>query len=131
MNTAEIMERIWRQMEPSVYISRREFMDGLEGWQITPREINGELIGATLVRGPEFHFVTFGARKMFSPALIVDCLQPIIERHGFVRTRTPKEDVRQCRFNLRIGFCAERDDEFYTYFRMEKLNLHKAPPCLS
>jgi hypothetical protein len=131
MGSAEIIELIWRQAEPSVFLSRREFIAGLEGWDVSAREIDGETVGATLVRGPEFHFVSFGAGRAFPPSLIADCLQPIIERHGFVRTRTPKEDARQRRFNVRIGFVVERDDEFYTYFRMERLNIHRAKSCLS
>lgn len=131
MNIAEIMERIWRQTEPSVFISRREFMAGLEGWDITPREIDGELVGATLVRGPEFHFISFGTRKAFPPALVADCLGPILEQHGFVRTKTPLEDTRQRRFNERIGFRVESADEYFTTFRLEKLTLHRTSPCPS
>lgn len=131
MNTTEIVEQIWRQTEPTVFISRREFLAGLEGWEIVPREIDGEIIGATLTRGPEFHFVTFGFRKSFPAVLIEECLQPIIDQHGFVQTKTPKEDMRQRRFNLLIGFHAEGEDEFYTYFRMERLSLHRGKSCLS
>lgn len=131
MNTDEIMENLWRQAEPKVFISRQEFLAGLEGWEIEPRRIDGDIIGVTIVRGAEFHFVTFGPRKAFPFSLVVDCLQPIIDQHGFVRTRTPTEDLRQCRFNLLIGFCVESEDEFYTYFRMDRLTLHKRPKCLS
>jgi hypothetical protein len=130
MTAPDLMEKIWRQVEPSVFISRREFMAGLEGWDIAAREIDGEIVGATLVRGPEFHFVSFGARKTFASSLIADCLQPIIAEHGFVRTRTPKDDLRQRRFNERIGFRVESEDEYFTIFRAERINLHRAQPCL-
>lgn len=131
MDRAEITEKIWLQTEPTVFISRREFFASLDDWEITPREIDGEVIGATLRRGPEFHFITFGYRKILPATLITACLQPIIDEYGFVRTRTPKEDVRQRRFNLLVGFHVERDDEFYTYFRLEQLNFHRGKSCQS
>lgn len=129
MDRAELIEKIWSQTEPTVFISRREFFASLDDWDITPREIDGEIAGATLNRGPEFHFITFGRRKVFPASLIADCLGPIIERHGFVRTRTPKDDVRQSRFNLLIGFDVESSDEYFTTFRMERLNLHGGKQC--
>lgn len=129
MSAADVMEKIWLQAEPDVFISRREFMASLDGWDIVTREIDGEIAGATLTRGPEFHFVSFGMKKPVPPVLMISCLQPIIDRHGFVRTRTPKEDIRQRRFNIRIGFQVESEDEFFTTFRLEKLKLNKAHPC--
>ena len=131
MDTPELMERIWQQAEPSVFISRREFFAGLDGWEIEPKEVDGDIIGATLVCGAEFHFMTFGVRKRFSRALITDCLRPIINRHGFVRTKTPREDMRQRRFNQIIGFRIEREDEYFTHFRMENLRLHGGASCQS
>lgn len=124
MDAGEIRERIWRQAEPQVFISRREFLADLEGWDIVAREIDGDVAGATLIRGAEFHFVSFGTGKPVSPRLALECLQPILDRHGFVHTRTPKEDARQRRFNQRIGFRLESEDEFYAYFRLDRLNLH-------
>lgn len=131
MDHAEILEKVWLNLEPIVFISRREFLESLDGWEVKPREIDGQIIGATLIRGPEFHFVTFGPQKTFTRSLMVNCLQPIIDKHGYVRTRTPKEDMRQRRFNLLVGFVVESADEFFTYFRMERLNLHGGKTCLS
>jgi hypothetical protein len=131
LNTPELVERIWRQVAPSTFLSRREFIDSLDGWDVTPRQVDGEIVGATMARGADFHFISFGSGRGFSPALISACLQPIIDQHGFVRTRTPKEDLRQQRFNIRIGFKRESEDEFYTYFRMERLRLHGEKTCLS
>jgi hypothetical protein len=129
MTRAELLDKIWSAVEPGVYISRREFMTSLEGWDVVPREIDGEIIGATLTSGAEFHFVTFGPRKAFTRALVIDCVQPIIDRYGFVRTRTPLDDARQRRFNLLVGFKVESTDEYFTHFRMERLNLRGAKSC--
>ncbi len=131
MNKAEIAEKIWSQVEGGLFVSRKEFLSSLDDWQITLQEIAGEIAGATLNRGPEFHFVSFGMRKMVPPGLMKACLQPIIDKHGFVLTKTPKEDVRQHRFNLLIGFSVESTDDYFTYFRMERLKLHRRAPCLS
>ncbi len=131
MDRAEILERIWRQEEPTVFLSRRDFMASLDGWDIIPQMIDGELAGATITKGPEFHFISFGARKAVTRELAQACLQPILDKFGFVRTRTPREDTRQGRFNRLIGFDVEFSDEHYTYFRMARLRLHGRTACQS
>lgn len=131
MDRSQIIDAIWKETEPKVFISKREFMATLDGWDVAARELDGEIIGATLTNGPEFHFVTFGSKKPLTRALIADCLRPILDKHGFVRTKTPKDDVRQHRFNSIIGFVVESTDEFFTHFRMDKLNLRGAKTCLS
>lgn len=131
MTTEEIIERMWRDVEPNVFISRAEFVASLDGWTITPRAIDGVIAGATLTNGAAFHFVSFGKRKRIPAALMAECLRPILAEHGHVLTRTPKDDARQSRFNRLIGFVAESSDEFWTYFKLEKLRLHGAHPCQS
>lgn len=132
MNRDETIDRIWREVEYTVFISRLEFVAGLVGWEILPKKLDGEIVGATLTNGPEFHFVVFGAKKPFTRALMIDCVQPILDKYGFVRTKTPKEDTRQRRFNVAVGFVIESTDEFFTYFRMERLKLHGGiTPCQS
>lgn len=106
-------------------------MSELNEFVVTPIDIDGVTAGATVVRGPEFHFISFGERKVISPKLIAQCLQPIIDQHGYVKTRTPKDDTRQRRFNLLIGFDIETEDEFYTHFKLERLNLRGVKTCLS
>ena len=131
MNAVEVSDAIWKQVEPSVYISKREFFAALDGWTITPREIDGEVVGATMECGPEFHFITFKFKKSFPASLMIECVQPIIDKHGFVLTKTPKDDVRQRRFNVLVGFHAYSEDQYYIYYRLEKLQLHKAKTCQS
>lgn len=131
MDRSEISEKIWEHVGPSVFQSRQDFMNDLAAWEIKPRMVDGQLIGATLQNGPEFHFITLGKRKVLTAALITECLQPIIDEHGYVTTKTPKEDERQRRFNQLIGFDGVGEDEFYTYFRMERLNLHRGNQCQS
>lgn len=129
MDRIKIIDAIWKETEHRVFISRREFVDGLEGWELSTKELNGEIVGAILTKGPEFHFVLFGPKKPIPRSLVADCVQPQINKFGFVLTKTPKEDTRQHRFNLIVGFKIDGVDEFYTYFRMERLNFRGANKC--
>jgi hypothetical protein len=113
-----VLDALWEQAEPQVFITREQFEHGLEGWTIEPVERDGELVGAFVTRGPELHFATF--KRIAVPLrLIRDHLEPIIARHGFVRTRTPKDAPRQQRFNELLGFVAEGEDEFFLFYRMD------------
>jgi hypothetical protein len=116
-----VLDQIWAEVEPRVYITREQFFDG---WRVESQEIDGELAYAALSKGPDYHFMTFGKKHHIPLRLIVSQVQPIIDEYGFVRTMTPREDKRQRRFNRLIGFVVEREDEFFTYFRADRLRLH-------
>lgn len=114
----DVLDRLWEQIEPTVFISKNEWLDGLVGWDIESVEIAGELAFAVLTNGPEFHFASFGTGVQISRAMIRARLDPIIARHGFVTTRTPKEGAdRQHRFNLAFGFQVIDEDEFFVVYK--------------
>ena len=117
MNVSDLM---WKQIEPSVYIGRDEFMRALAEWDIEEVWIDGKLAFATLTRGPEFHLASFGTGARITLPMIVSWFGPIMERHGYVETRVPRDGAdRQHRFNRRFGFVPIREDEFFTFYRLE------------
>jgi hypothetical protein len=116
-----VIELMWRQAEPQVFITRDEFIKSLDGWEIEPIHVGDILGGAVLTRGPELHFATFGTKTSATMTIIRPRLEAIIAAHGFVRTRTPKDATRQHRFNRLIGFEVEGEDEFYIHYRLEKI----------
>jgi hypothetical protein len=116
----DVVEALWSQIEPAVFISREQFTRELEEWEIEPVEINGALAFAVLTKGPELHFASFGTGAPISLVMIKARIDPLLERYGFVTVRTPKNDVRQHRFNKRFGFKQIGSDEFFTYFRMDR-----------
>lgn len=130
MDRLKIIDEMWKETKDKVFISRHDFDVGLEGWELSTKELDGQIVGAIVTKGPEFHFVLFGPKRRITRALVADCVQPQIDKFGFVLTKTPKEDIRQHRFNLIVGFKVETTDEFYTYFRMERLNFRGVKPCL-
>ena len=117
MSTSDL---IWAQIEPSVYIGRDEFMRILAKWDIEEIWIDGALSFATLTCGPEFHFASFGTGARITLPMIRSRLDPIIERHGFVETRTPREGWdRMHRFIRRYGFRDTGENEFNIHYRLE------------
>lgn len=117
----DVARRLWEQIEPTVFISHDQFVAGLAEWDIEAVRIDGELAFAVLVKGPEFHFASFNTRTPITRAMIRARLDPIIQRHGFCTTRTPKDGAdRQHRFNLAYGFQAVGEDEFMIHYRLER-----------
>ncbi len=110
---------LWAQIEPDVYITRDQFVRGLADWDIEPVLIQGGLAFAGLSRGTEFHLVKLDAKRWITLQMLWGLLNPIMERHGFVTTRTPKEDARQHRFNLSFGFYVTGEDEFCVHYRLD------------
>lgn len=126
-----VLDKIWEQVEASVFVSRAEFLRGLDGWDVREVEVNGRVAGAILTRGPEFHFATFGETTRITARMARELLQPIIDQYGYVDTRTPKDAIRQQRFNLLIGFEAWGEDEFFIHYRAHKLRLDWRDRCQS
>ena len=118
---AEIKGMIWRSLPSSLYISEEMFLAGLEEWDISPLEIDGDLVAAAITKGPEFHFVTFGKPWKLTRAQLRGYLMPLVEKYGCVQTKTPKEDTRQRRFNELIGFVPEGEDEYFVQYRATQL----------
>lgn len=116
----EILDRLWAEAEPKVYISKEAFINNLDGWEIEPVYIKGDLSFVTLTKGPAFHFQSFSTRKAISPRMIADFLAKIIAKHGYATTKTPKEDGRQHRFNLRFGFYVTCEDEYDIHYRIDQ-----------
>lgn len=116
-----LIDRLWEQAEPVVFISKAEFVKNLEGWDIRPLEIEGDLAFIVMTKGPAFHFQSLGTGHTVTRQIIRRCLQPLIAAHGYATTRTPKDDARQHRFNLILGFKAVGEDDYDIHYRIEKL----------
>ena len=91
------------------------------GWDIDLRRNNGEIVMAVFTKGPELHFATFGRKWKMTRKDFRDYLLPLIERFGYVETKTPRDDSRQQRFNELIGFVPLKDDGEFIHYRMENL----------
>jgi hypothetical protein len=114
-----LMDRIWEVVGPTIYLTREHYERCWRGWTIEGYERGGELVGATLVNGPEFHFVLFNPDKPITLTDVRHCLAPVLAAHGHVITRTPHHDTRQHRFNRVAGFRQIGGDEFNVIYRME------------
>ena len=116
-----IIDKLYDRLPPLVFVSREDFGRSLQGWAIEPVEIGGALAFVFLSKGPEFHFQSFGQHHRITMAMIRSRLDPILAAHGYAMTRTPKDDARQHRFNLRFGFEAIGEDEYDIFYRVERL----------
>lgn len=121
MERLELLEKMWEQIEQSVFISKDQFISALDGWKIEPVSINGKLALLTMANGPAFHFHSFGTGKSLTRKMICDYLRGIIAQHGYATTKTPKHDERQNRFNLLFGFTLTHEDEYDRHYRIERL----------
>lgn len=118
----EVIELLWQQTQQTLYVDRATFIKSLEGWDIDPQYNDaGELAVVWLTKGPQLHFTTFGKRWSLTRDDIRKRLGTVIEKHGHAETFTPKEDVRQLKFNTLLGFVATHEDEFYIHQRIERL----------
>lgn len=119
----DIVNALWGQIEPHVFITRDQFARELDNWTMRKIEIQGRPAFITLSKGPEFHFASLDAGHRVTMKMGRAWLTEILDEYGYVTTRTPKDDDRQHRFNRLVGFKAVGADEFFVHYRMG------APAC--
>lgn len=122
---------LWAKVEPSLYITREQYIAGLEGWTLTPHDVRGVWMGIALTKGSEFHFVTLGEKWRLTRRDIRRYLEPILVEHGVVTTQTLLDDTRQQRFNELIGFERVKEDEYYVHYALKRLSFVKDTSCQS
>lgn len=127
---AELLDLLWEAAEPNVFISKECFINNLDGWELEPVENDGELILILLKRGPELHFQPFG--KPIPRRVVHGVIQKVIDQNGYCLTKTPKEEIRQHRFNKIIGFRQVGEDEYDIHYRIDTLmrDRNENAPCL-
>lgn len=114
-----------------LFITREQFEQTLDGWEIEPILSPGGEVGAVFVsKGPEFHFQKFDASIQATRAHLKKYPGEIIATHGYALTKTPHTDTRQRRFNERLGFFKVGEDESFIHYRIDQLR-KKESPCQS
>lgn len=124
----EVIDALWAQLEPDVYITREQFEREAATWVITPyRTDDGRLAFVTTSKGPEFHFSTFNTGMSTTMRIARLWLAPLIERYGYVSTHVPIDDARMHRFCRTFGFKAEAaNSEFFTPYRLDHLKCRRS-----
>lgn len=116
---AHVRDLIWEHSRDLMFTTQSEFMRALEDWEIEGHVVDGDLIGAVLRRGPEFHYAAFVTGRL-TRALIKELFRPQLEKYGYLTTRTPVDDLKQRRWNSMWGFVKTGEDEYDVYYRLEK-----------
>lgn len=116
-----VIDRIWEQAEPLLFISKEEFVRNLDGWEIEPVEIDGTVAFATMTKGPAFHCHSFETGQAIPLHMLKAFVQKIIDQYGYATTKTPHEAEKQHRFNRIFGFKKVGEDEFDVHYRIDKI----------
>lgn len=121
----EVREQIWQEASEHLYCTREQYMAMLDDWAIKVLEVDDQPAFAILERGPEIHLITLRSGHRFPLKLFAAELERIVDQHGYVQTRTPKDsDARQHRANLRFGFKKADEDELDIIYRFTR-----STPC--
>lgn len=119
----DLKEELWRKAEPRLFVTKEQYFQDLEGWQIEAIEYGGVIGAITITKGPEMHFVTLETGKPIPRRVVGAVLQKTIGKYGYSLTKTPKDDHRQHRFNKLIGYFRVGEDFYDILYRIEKPRL--------
>lgn len=107
---------------PESHIARE-----IADWDITPYMDGGQVTGAGILKGFEFHFLSTPQFRIRRDSLRAQ-LAPLLAKHGFLTTRVRHEDQENQRFNRLFGFAPTWSDDQFQYFIMTKLPF-EGKPC--
>lgn len=119
MERHELMDVMWSAAEPNLYITKEVFVANFDGWDVREEKHDGMPIAIVVERGPELHFQALG--RPIPRRIVRSVVQKIIDRYGYAVTKTPVQELRQQRFNERIGFEVTGRDEYDVHYRIERI----------
>lgn len=92
----------------------------LAQWDVIPYTQDGELVGAAMMNGSEFHCFTKPSFELRRKAMR-EFLEPLFARHGMLTTRVHHNDTANQRFNAAFGFKKTWSDDQFHYYIMAEL----------
>lgn len=118
---ADLIELLWKKAEPMFFAAKDDFVRGLNDWEIYPIVEDGYILLIVGTQGPFMHFETMESGRPITRRIVRLVLEPLIEKFGHAVTKTPKEEIRQRRFNELIGFVMVGEDEYDIHYRIERV----------
>ena len=113
-----LIDRLWE--DSPLFLTKEEFAKSFEGWDIDPVEHSGEIVGAFVVKGPHFHFAKFDSSYQATREILRKYPGELIAKYGYAETQTPKDDLRQRRFNERLGGKIVGETEYDVIYRFDR-----------
>lgn len=117
----DLIELLWKKAEPMFFAAKDDFIRGLINWEIYPIIEGGQIVVIVATRGPQMHFETMETGRQITRRIVRLVLEPLIAKFGYAVTKTPKEEIRQRRFNELIGFVVVGEDEYDIHYRIERV----------
>ncbi|MES2942932.1 MAG: hypothetical protein V4772_08690 [Pseudomonadota bacterium] len=115
-----VCEMLWRQESSFIFLTKDQYIAGVKLFEFDiVRSNDGGISGVFLVSGPEFHFAKFN-NEPASRDILRKYPGELIEKFGYAQTTTPKTDVRQQRFNERLGFYKYSETDMDIVYRIKK-----------
>lgn len=116
-----MIDLIWDAVKDTLYITREQFEQSLEGYTLTEMTNTNGTYAVVLSKGPSFHFMTLGPKWSLSKEILRQWPGSLIAQYGYAETFTPLDDTRQQRFNRRLGFVETSRNDDYIFYRIEGL----------
>lgn len=116
----EILERYLETLD----IDLNGAKANLHGWDVKIAQRAGVDVAICVSKGPELHFVTLVDGKAMSRKNIIEALEPIYSKYGYVTTRVPICEENH-RLRLKLGFVKSWEDNDFTYWALTELPYQK------
>ncbi len=116
----EALRAAWESCRDRWPVEYEQFAEAMRGWDVEPVEVDGRIVGAVLMRGPEIHacIKPEGFGRWLSRRVLRDTLVRLVAEHGRAETAVATGNAAGEAFVRRLGFVeSERSNGVtrYTY----------------
>lgn len=103
--------------------------DLLLGWELVPLWRKGVVVGMAILNGTEIHFAVAPTHRHLAIQRhrAREFLLPLMERRGYLTTRSDQSDEAARRFLTRMGFKHTWNDGQFDHYMLSELPFGKEP----
>jgi len=116
----DALRAAWESCRDRWPVEYEQFAQAMQEWDVEPVEVDGRIVGAVLMRGPEIHacIKPEGFGRWLSRRVLRDTLVRLVAEHGRAETAVATGNAVGEAFVRRLGFVeSERSNGVtrYTY----------------
>lgn len=96
----------WESCRDRWPVEYEQFAEAMQGWDVEPVQVDGHVVGAVLMRGPEIHacIKPEGFGRWLSRRVLRDTLVRLVAEHGRAETSVATGNAAGEAFVQRLGF---------------------------
>lgn len=118
----EAVYMLWRSVKERLGISHSVLESALKDWEVVPLLVDGEVVGAFVIKNAEVHLGYGDLPKGSIRHHIKTVFEPTLKRFGHLKTSVLEQNTKGIEFCKRMGFEEVGRSNGLVHMQCERLN---------